>query len=342
MIANGDIKPLIAVAPTYYTASADGGDMGGAVEKIENFTSKELVNELIPAVEGKYSTYAETTDLEGIKASREHRGYTGFSMGSLSTWYTFLNASDYFYFFTPMSGDCWINGRSNASGSAYELQGHCEEKGYDEDDFFIYAVTGSKDIAHGAMSAQMKSMQSNSPAFKFLSEASETGNICFRVQPEAQHSYNFLPVLTEDVISPYDRVMNGLNQCMREKNINVEILVCPFEYGGLFKKYRYISSAFCTGAIVFSLSETDMDDLKSQEFDVPLVVFNRMNEKYSTVYVDDYNVGYKVAIGPRWLRFLNPNSCTGKHFWKKERIYHEEKINVMHVTDWCVGFCGLW
>jgi len=105
----------------------------------------------------------------------------------------------------------------------------------------------------------------------------------------------FLPVLTEDVISPYDRVMNGLNQCMREKNINVEILVCPFEYGGLFKKYRYISSAFCTGAIVFSLSETDMDDLKSQEFDVPLVVFNRMNEKYSTVYVDDYNVGYKVA-----------------------------------------------
>ena len=51
----------------------------------------------------------------------------------------------------------------------------------------------------------------------------------------------FLPVLTEDVISPYDRVMNGLNQCMREKNINVEILVCPFEYGGLFKKYRYIS-----------------------------------------------------------------------------------------------------
>lgn len=71
MIANGDIKPLIAVDPTYYTASADGGNMGGAVEKIENFTSKELVNELIPAVEGKYSTYAETTDLEGNERSDE-------------------------------------------------------------------------------------------------------------------------------------------------------------------------------------------------------------------------------------------------------------------------------
>ena len=105
----------------------------------------------------------------------------------------------------------------------------------------------------------------------------------------------FMPALKGDVISPYDRVMNGLNSSIKDNNINVEIIVCPFEYGSLFKKYKYISSTFCTGAIIFSMSETDMEDLLEQEFDVPLVVFNRINNKYSTVYVDDYNIGYNVA-----------------------------------------------
>ena len=105
----------------------------------------------------------------------------------------------------------------------------------------------------------------------------------------------FMPALKGDVISPYDRVMNGLNSCIKDKSINVEIMVCPFEYGSLFKKYKYISSSFCTGAIIFSMSEADMKDLLNQDFDVPLVVFNRINDKYSTVYVDDYNVGYNVA-----------------------------------------------
>ncbi len=105
----------------------------------------------------------------------------------------------------------------------------------------------------------------------------------------------FMPALKGDVISPYDRVMNGLNDCIKNNDINVEIIVCPFEYGCLFKKYKYISSSFCTGAIIFSLSEKDMEDLLNADFDIPIVLFNRINNKYSTVYVDDYNVGYNVA-----------------------------------------------
>ena len=194
MIYNGDIKPIIAVAPTYYTSVSDGSDMGVCISRIEHFTQHELVNELIPAVESKYSTYAETTDCEGIKASREHRGYTGFSMGSLSTWYTFLNASDYFYYYMPMSGDCWVNGVSNAVGAASTLEKYCTDKGYDEDDFFIYAVTGSSDIAYAAMDAQINAMKTNSPSFKFITEESETGNIRYRVQPAATHDYNYLPL----------------------------------------------------------------------------------------------------------------------------------------------------
>ena len=60
----------------------------------------ELVNDLIPAVEGRYHTYAETTDREGIEVSRSHRAIGGFSMGAVTTWYAFdetLNAFRYFY-----------------------------------------------------------------------------------------------------------------------------------------------------------------------------------------------------------------------------------------------------
>ncbi len=194
MILNKDIKPVIAVAPTYYTSSSDGSNMGTAVSKIENFTKNELVNDLIPAVEGKYSTYAKTTDLQGLKDSRKHRGYTGFSMGSLSTWRTFLNSSDYFCFFMPMSGDCWVNGVSNAGKAAEELENYCKKKGYGEEDFFIYAVTGSKDIAYSAMKAQIDKMKKISPSFHFISESSPKGNISFRVQPGATHSFAYLPL----------------------------------------------------------------------------------------------------------------------------------------------------
>ncbi len=105
----------------------------------------------------------------------------------------------------------------------------------------------------------------------------------------------FIPILSEGIISPYDRIMSGLNQCMKECGLNLEILVCPFEYNKLSEKYRYFSDKFCTGAIVFSVSETDLDELLLQNFEIPVVLFNRLNNKYPTVYIDDYEAGYQVA-----------------------------------------------
>ncbi len=105
----------------------------------------------------------------------------------------------------------------------------------------------------------------------------------------------FMPILNDGIISPYDRIMAGLHQCMKEKEICVEILVCPFQYNHLKEKYRYFASKFCTGAIIFSVSENDIQDLMLQDFDIPVVLFNRLNEKYPTVYIDDYDIGYNVA-----------------------------------------------
>ncbi len=73
-IEDGKIKPLIIVLPTYNnTSEKDSGDYSLALRLTDQFHN-ELVNDLSPAVEGKYSTYAENTAPEGLAASRDHRG----------------------------------------------------------------------------------------------------------------------------------------------------------------------------------------------------------------------------------------------------------------------------
>ena len=65
---------------------------------------------LTPAVEGKYHTYAKSTSAEDLKASRDHRAFGGFSLGSVTTWLEFCYDYDYIRYFAPMSGSCWYYG----------------------------------------------------------------------------------------------------------------------------------------------------------------------------------------------------------------------------------------
>ncbi len=67
MIEVGVTAPFIMVFPTYYydyeTRSID----------MEAFSTKEMRNDIMPAVESAYRTYAETADEAGFIASRDHR-----------------------------------------------------------------------------------------------------------------------------------------------------------------------------------------------------------------------------------------------------------------------------
>lgn len=88
-IQEGKMEPMIVVCPTYNNESPDdSGDYGLALRLTDNYHN-ELVNDLIPAVEGNYRTYAEGTSPKELKESRDHRAFAGFSMGSVTTWHTF-------------------------------------------------------------------------------------------------------------------------------------------------------------------------------------------------------------------------------------------------------------
>ena len=97
MIAAGEIRPLIVVTPTFYVED-DGKD--SSLDILTFSFREELRNDLMPAVETKYSTWAETADDAGFAASRDHRAFAGLSRGAVTTANSVLCGSlDYFSYF---------------------------------------------------------------------------------------------------------------------------------------------------------------------------------------------------------------------------------------------------
>ena len=170
-IEDGKIQPLIIVLPTYNnTSRSDSGNYSLALKLTDQFHN-ELLNDLIPAVESKYSTYAEDTTSEGLIASRDHRGFGGFSMGSVNTWCTFRYCLDYFRYFMPMSGSYTTDGQYMAD--------FVRESGHTWDDFFIFSASGTDDFAYSAFKAQIMAMGNVSDStFRFADNEAD-GNLSF-------------------------------------------------------------------------------------------------------------------------------------------------------------------
>lgn len=184
MIANGDIEPLIVVTPTF-----NGGKDDTAL------FHEELVNDIIPLVETKYNTYAGNGDLDDLKASRDHRAFGGFSMGAVTTWYTYINCLDYFKYFIPLSGDCWAisetAGESKAMETAEYLANVAKEKGYGPEDYYLFCATGDLDIAYPNMSPQIEAMKQLTDTFVYSGDTNK-GNFYFMVCEGGTHAWNWV------------------------------------------------------------------------------------------------------------------------------------------------------
>jgi len=179
-IENGEVEPLIIVCPTYNNESPqDSADYTLAFYTLTVNYHNELVNDLIPAVEGTYSTYAKSTSPEDIKSSRDHRAFGGFSMGSVTTWYTFVNCLEEFRYFLPMSGAMDYEG--DDVDAAVTASGHSPE------DFFIYGITGTDDFEYGHFTSQIEGML-GMPSGNFIAtDSEESGNIAFRIKDGYSH-----------------------------------------------------------------------------------------------------------------------------------------------------------
>ncbi|WP_201346797.1 alpha/beta hydrolase, partial [Lactobacillus nasalidis] len=153
----GQLKGTIVVFPTYYPSSSSvKSDYYADRPLNERFAREEFVQDLMPAVESHYKTYAQNISRGALEASRAHRAFGGFSMGAITSWYAFQYDLPYVSSFLPMAGDAW-NVTSDGSSSRPEATAALLAKAAEKDgeDFKILAGVGTGDPTGGSMEPQI-------------------------------------------------------------------------------------------------------------------------------------------------------------------------------------------
>ena len=136
MISKGDVDPFILVTPTWYVED----DCSEKLDLLTYSFAQELQNDLMPAVESKYSTYAKKCDEEGFISSRDHRAFAGLSRGAVTMYHSVLCQSlDYFSWFGAFSGS-----RTTAEVFKKTIQSE-EFKNYPIN--YLYVSSGNFDFA---------------------------------------------------------------------------------------------------------------------------------------------------------------------------------------------------
>ncbi len=147
LIAQGIIEPTIFVSATT-NVNLDYADKAlkytfAAGDAIANFPF-EMENDLIPAIEGTYASYAKSTDHDGLVASREHRAFAGLSGGAYQTWICMFENIDVMAYYAPIA-----NGSYTSEDPATEISGEYQQLLASMDDKyeigFLLAHDGKKD-----------------------------------------------------------------------------------------------------------------------------------------------------------------------------------------------------
>ena len=152
LIYYGEIKPLIVVTPTFYVED----DCAEELDKLTFTFMHELRDDLMPAVEGRYSTYAEECTEAGFAASRDHRAFAGLSRGAVTAMHSaFVGSLDYFSWFGTFSGS-----RTDAD---YFVQGVQSEKFANLPINYWYVSSGAFDFALSNQLRDYRSILSAEP-----------------------------------------------------------------------------------------------------------------------------------------------------------------------------------
>ncbi len=206
-----EAEPFIVVFPTYYKRGAKADQKQDAGFSYANeqilFFQKELREDLIPAAESSFRTFAHgDVSTESLRASRTHRAFSGFSMGGGTTWYAFTENLDIIANFAPLSGDCWavemMGGRTKPAETVRYLMDTIRKYGMTKADYRIFAATGTEDIAYQNLTPMMEEMKKYPEFFEFSEDLSK-GNFHYLVEEGYEHAYhrvaeylyNFFPCL---------------------------------------------------------------------------------------------------------------------------------------------------
>ena len=91
------------------------------------------------------------------------------------------------------------------------------------------------------------------------------------------------------------RITLGIQKEIMQQNKVVHLTVVPYEVDNLKKQMETTQNEFFNGIIIANMSNADMEYLNSCDISYPVVLFNRESPKYSSVTMDNYEVGAQVA-----------------------------------------------
>jgi endo-1,4-beta-xylanase len=212
LIEEGSINPMIIVCMTYYDHNEEEFNENEDADITKAF-SQEFQNDLMPAIESSYSTYAASTNPADLIASRDHRIFGGFSMGGVTTWYAFMQSMAYCRYYLPISGmlywgpDAGKLERDEPAWAGNMLADALAAQGYTKNDFYIYTATGGYDEAKPLLEDQIRSMEMQDSIFLFGSSSDDGYNCTYGYSEYEEHSwqavfqylYNALPILSRKI-----------------------------------------------------------------------------------------------------------------------------------------------
>lgn len=121
-------------------------------------------------------------------------------MGAVTTWYALECTLDYFKYFLPISSDGWSLGRFAGMNYPDETAAHLanivRSSSSLENDFYIWACSGTDDVAYDRIWTQVQAMAKFTDVF-------DVNHLTFHEQEGARHEfraiaeylYNALPTL---------------------------------------------------------------------------------------------------------------------------------------------------
>ncbi len=91
------------------------------------------------------------------------------------------------------------------------------------------------------------------------------------------------------------RFFDGIQHAMLEDDADIEVIYKPYPYGAIDKVGDVFETNPFHGVILFGAADRDVEHVKALHPRMPIVLFNRRNDVYSSVCVDEYDTGAKVA-----------------------------------------------
>ena len=200
LIENGDIPPMIIVSATFYNENSNT-DFSGTIAAFRQF-HRDFEENLMPAVEERFHTYAKSTSDEDLKASRDYRAFGGFSLGSVTTWLQFCYDTDYIRYFLPMSGSCWYYGTYGdfqIEKNVDYIERLVKDNNLNERGYLIYHAVGTQDAVKSQSIDMAEEMLERSDVFTpehYMFHLKDGGYHDFDAVQE--YLYNALPLFFRD------------------------------------------------------------------------------------------------------------------------------------------------